>query len=66
MNPVIRVIELDEYDFNLAVRIINDERNKLLKENKDTMNVSELLLKLIKSPIKKKLFMKKETLNERY
>lgn len=65
MNTITRVIELDEYDFNMAVKIINDERNKLINEHKDTTNISELLLKLVKAPVKKKLFAKKEVLNER-
>ena len=65
MNTLTRVVELDEYNFNMAVKIINKERNKLLNENKDTTNISELLLKLVQSPVKKKLFAKKEVSNER-
>lgn len=65
MHTITRVIELDEYDFNMAVKIINDERNKMIKEKADTTNISELLLKLVKAPIKKHLFSKKEVTNER-
>lgn len=65
MHTITRVIELDEYDFNMAVKIINDERNKMINEKKDTTNISELLLKLVKAPIKKHLFAKKEVMNER-
>ena len=65
MSTITRVVELYEYNFNMAVKIINNERNKLIKENKDTTNISELLLQLVRAPIKKKLFIKKEVLNER-
>ena len=40
-------IKLDEYDLRLAITALNEFRNKLIKEEKYTDSVNDLLLKFI-------------------
>lgn len=40
-------IKLDKYEIGVVINSLNEMRNKLLKENKDTEVVDELLLKYI-------------------
>ena len=49
-----RVMVLDKYEFGLVINALNEFRSKLIRENKSTEVVNELLLKLLNIPIRKK------------
>jgi hypothetical protein len=54
-----RVIILDKYEYGLIINALNEFRSKLIRENKSTEVVNELLLKLLNIPIKKKSIFQK-------
>jgi hypothetical protein len=55
----VKVLEVDKYEFGIIVNALNEFRNKLLNEQKDTTYVDELLLKVLDSPQKKRMFPRK-------
>jgi hypothetical protein len=48
-----RIVTLDDFEQRLMVNGLNDFRNELLKADKPTEDVDELLLKVIDAPTKK-------------
>jgi hypothetical protein len=48
-----RVLTLDDYEYGVVVNALNELRNDLIKEERPTDAVDELLLKTIDAPIKK-------------
>jgi len=48
-----RVLTLDNYEYGVVVNALNDLRNDLIKEERPTDAVDELLLKTIDAPTKK-------------
>lgn len=61
-----RVIKVDKYDYGIIINALNEFRTKLIRENKSTEVVNDLLLKLLNVPVKRKNFFKKERIgNER-
>ena len=42
-----RVIKLDKYDYGIIINALNEFRTKLIRENKSTEVVNDLLLKLL-------------------
>lgn len=48
-----RIITLDDYEQRLMVNGLNDFRNDLLKADKPTEDLDELLMKVIEAPTKK-------------
>lgn len=62
-----RVIKLDKYDYGIIINVLNEFRTKLIRENKSTEVVNDLLLKLLNIPVKRKtIFNKRERIeNER-
>ena len=48
-----RVLTLDNYEYGVVVNALNDLRNDLIKEDRPTDAVDELLLKTIDAPTKK-------------
>lgn len=48
-----RVLTLDNYEYGVVVNALNDFRNDLIKDEKATDAVDELLLKTIDAPTKK-------------
>ena len=54
MSEEKRVIEVDSFDHRLMVNGLTDFRNDLIKEDKPTEDVDELILKVIDAPTKKK------------
>lgn len=60
-----RIIKLDKYDYGIVINALNAFRSKLIKENKSTEVVNELLLKLLNIPVKKSVFKKEKIENER-
>lgn len=54
MRDVKRVIEVSDYEHRVMMEALNDRRNDFISENKPTEDVSDLLLKVIDSPTKRK------------
>lgn len=48
-----RVITLDDYEYGVVVNALNELRNDLIKDERPTDAVDELLLKTIDAPTKK-------------
>jgi len=48
-----RVLTLDDYEYGVVVNALNELRNDLIKEERPTDAVDELLLKTIDAPSKK-------------
>lgn len=48
-----RVVQLEESECSIIIRCLNDKRTELLKQEKNTEAVDELLLKLIDAPTRK-------------
>ena len=48
-----RVLTLDNYEYGVVVNALNELRNDLIKEERPTDAVDELLLKAIDAPSKK-------------
>lgn len=56
MKEEIKVLELDKYELGILINALNEFRNKMIKEGKDTEYVDEVLLRAIDAPPKKKVF----------
>lgn len=48
-----RVLELDKYEYGVVFHSLNDKRNELIKEQRPTDAVDDVLLKVIDAPTKK-------------
>ena len=48
-----RVLTLDDYEYGVVVNALNDLRNDLIKGERPTDAVDELLIKTIDAPTKK-------------
>ena len=55
MKDEIKVLELDKYELGILINALNEFRNKLIKEGKETEYVDEVLLRAIDAPSKKKV-----------
>jgi hypothetical protein len=53
MSDEKKVITVDDFDHRLMVNGLNNFRNDLIKEDKPTEDVDELILKVIDAPTKK-------------
>lgn len=60
MSEEKRVVELDQYEYRAIVNIINDQRTKMIQEQKDDEFITEILQKVINAPTKKKSLFKKD------
>ena len=60
MSKEKRVLELDQYEHRAIVNIINDQRTKIIQEQKDDEFITEILQKIINAPTKKKSLFKKD------
>lgn len=54
MKEEIKVLELDKYELGILINALNEFRNKLIQEGKETEYVDEVLLRAIDAPPKKK------------
>lgn len=54
MREVKRVIEVSDYEHRVMMEALNDRRNDFISENKPSDDVSDLLLKVIDAPSKRK------------
>ena len=48
-----RVIEVDEYQHGLIINSLNDKRNELVEQGKDTEFVDDTLIEVMDAPTKK-------------
>lgn len=48
-----RVIEVDEYQHGLIINSLNDKRNELVEQGKDTEFVDNTLLEVMDAPTKR-------------
>ena len=55
----VRVLELDKYEYGIVVNALNEFRNKILSEERETEAIEELLLKILDTPQKKRMFPRK-------
>ena len=53
MSDEKKIITVDDFDHRLMVNGLNNFRNVLIKEDKPTEDVDELILKVIDAPTKK-------------
>ena len=53
MSDEQKIITVDDFDHRLMVNGLNNFRNDLIKEDKPTEDVDELILKVIDAPTKK-------------
>ena len=61
-----RIVALNKYEYGLIINSLNELRTKLIRENKSTEFVNELLLRLLNIPVKRKsIFHRERVSNER-
>lgn len=48
-----RILTLDKYEHGVVINALNDKRNDLIKEDRSTDAVDDVLLKAIDAPTKK-------------
>jgi hypothetical protein len=61
-----RVVMLNKYEYGMIINSLNELRTKLIRENKSTEFVNELLLRLLNIPIRKRtIFQRERVSNER-
>lgn len=53
MSDETKVLELNKYEYGVVFHSLNDKRNKLLREQRSTDAVDDVLLKVIDAPAKK-------------
>ena len=61
----VKVLEIDKYELGILVNALNEFRNMLIRNEKNTEYVDELLLKVLDAPQKKRLFKVKYLEEER-
>ena len=50
-----RVIEVDEYQHGLIINSLNDKRNELVEQGKDTEFVDDTLIEVMDAPMKREM-----------
>ena len=61
-----RVVILNKYDYGIIINALYKLRSKLIKENKSTEIVNELLIRMLDIPVRRKSIFKRERIsNER-
>ena len=55
----VKVLELDKQEYGLIITALNEFRNKVLEEGKDSEPIDEILLKVLEAPDKKRMFPRK-------
>lgn len=58
MRDSIKTLDLDKYEIGILINALNEFRNKLIQEQRETAPVDELLLKAIDAPEKKRPLVK--------
>ena len=52
----VRVLELDKYEYGIIVNALNEFRNNLIKEEIETSAIYEMILKILETTLKKRMF----------
>ena len=55
MKDIVKILELDKYELGIIINALNELRNKLIQEQRETDAVDEVLLKALDAPEKKKI-----------
>lgn len=55
-----RVIEVDEYQHGLIINSLNDKRNTLVEQGKDTEFVDDTLIEVMDAPTKREKKKRRE------
>lgn len=55
MRDGIKTLDLDKYEIGILINALNEFRNMLIEQQRETAPVDELLLKAIDAPEKKEL-----------
>ena len=55
----VKVLELDKYEYGIIINALNEFRNRVLEEGKDSEPIDEILLKVLEAPDKKRMFPRK-------
>ena len=63
MKEVYKILELDKYQLGIIINALNDLRNKLIQEQRETDAVDEVLLKALDAQKKKDTFT--ETISQK-
>jgi len=58
MKEVVKILELDKYELGIIINALNELRNRLIQEQRETDAVDEVLLKALDAPEKKRYFHK--------
>ena len=53
-----RVVILNKYDYGIIINALYELRSKLIKENKSTEIVNELLIRMLDIPVRRKSIFK--------
>lgn len=53
MSESLRVITVDNYDYNIIVNALNDKRLELVSKGESAEEISNVLLKLVDAPKKR-------------
>ncbi len=56
MKEVLKILELDKYELGIIINALNEMRNRLINEQRETDPVDEVLLKALDAPEKKRYF----------
>lgn len=56
MKEVFKILELDKYELGIIINALNELRNRLISEQRETDSVDEVLLKALDAPEKKRYF----------
>ncbi len=56
MKDTYKILELDKYELGIIINALNELRNKLIQEQRETDAVDEVLLKVLDAPEKKRYF----------
>ena len=58
MKEILKIIEVDKTEYGILINALNEFRNKLIREEQDTIVVDDLLLKVLDAPEKKRDLLK--------
>ena len=56
MKEVYKILELDKYELGIIINALNELKNKLIQEQRETDAIDEVLLKALDAPEKKRYF----------
>ena len=54
MKEIVRILELNSFDYGIIINALNEFRNRLLREGEDTELVDEFIIKVLDAPENKR------------